>query len=520
MDKIKIALTGASGNMGERLFANLLPEDYVEEIRILDHDKKGTKAILKANKKYLSKVKVFIGSLIDKSVVKELVNGVDYVINLAAAIPPESDKHPDHAIEANEKGVKTLIEVIEEIKEHQPKLIHTSTVGLYGDRCDKHLYGEVGDPLLISPFDIYALTKMRGEFMVLESNIKNWTVIRQTAMLYDKMLAKNIDDGLMFHTCVNSPLEWSTARTSAVLYRNIIRADVKGELNNDNFWKHCFNLTGGEKSRITGYETVELGFKMIGATFYQFFEPNYNATRNFHGLWYSDGYKLENMFHYIGENAYDFWDNVAKQHKLFALGKIVPKKLLKAFIIKPLLEDNNAPMYWYKHHDEARMIAYFGGVKQYENLPKKWDDFNILCKGKDLEGNKVDYEYLRTHPTRLNHFFDIDKPRSELNIDDLNNVAEAHGGKLITKEFKKGDIFKKVEWETQDGERFIATPHTVLYCGHWYNISYKEHAWDFDRLSKKDKIYAQIWYDRHDQNENNYYYFDDKFNAYYKKIGE
>ena len=69
MDKIKIALTGASGNMGERLFANLLPEDYVEEIRILDHDKKGTKTILKANKKYLSKVKVFIGSLIDKSVV-------------------------------------------------------------------------------------------------------------------------------------------------------------------------------------------------------------------------------------------------------------------------------------------------------------------------------------------------------------------------------------------------------------------------------------------------------------------
>ena len=28
-------------------------------------------------------------------------------------------------------------------------------------------------------------------------------------------------------------------------------------LNEDNFWKHCFNLTGGEKNRITGFETVE-----------------------------------------------------------------------------------------------------------------------------------------------------------------------------------------------------------------------------------------------------------------------
>ena len=82
-------------------------------------------------------------------------------------------------------------------------------------------------------------------------------------------------------------------------------------------------------------------------------------------------------------------------------------------------------MYWYKHQDEARMIAYFGGTKQFENLPKKWSDFNILCKGKDLEGNKVDYDYLRSHPTRLEHFFDIDKPRSELTIEDLRKVAEA-----------------------------------------------------------------------------------------------
>ena len=103
--------------------------------------------------------------------------------------------------------------------------------------------------------------------MVLESNIENWTVIRQTAMLYDKLMSKNMDDGLMFHTCVNSPLEWSTARTSATLYRNIIRADVKGELNTDNFWKHCFNLTGGEKNRITGCETMEAGLRIISGSF-------------------------------------------------------------------------------------------------------------------------------------------------------------------------------------------------------------------------------------------------------------
>ena len=516
--KIKVALTGASGNMGERLFATLLPEEYIEEIRILNHDPKGTKEILKKNKKYKNKVVVIDGSLVDESVVKELIKGVQYVLNLAAAIPPESDKHPDHAIEANELGVKNLVKCIEEVKENQPKLIHTSTMGIYGDRCDKHLFGEVGDPLLISPFDIYALTKMRGELMVLESNIASWTVIRQSAMLYDKLMMKNVSDGLMFHTCVNSPLEWTTANISAILYRNIIRRDLAGELNIDNFWKHCFDLGGGAHNRITGFETMDLGFKIIGANFYQFYEPNYNCMRNFHGMWFSDGQKLEELFHYQGDTVEGFWDHVLDTHKYFKMARIVPKKWLKAFIIKPLLKDDNAPMYWYKHHDEARMLAYFNGSDKYEALPKDWKDFNILALGKDSSGNQVDYDYLRNNPTRLNHFFDIDKPRSELDINDLRSVAEAHGGKLITKEFKKGDIYQKVEWENSDGERFIMSPHTVLYCGHWYNISYREHAWDFDRLSKKDKIYAQIWYDQHELDEDRFYYYDDKFQACYRKL--
>ena len=517
--KIKVALTGASGNMGERLFAALLPEEYIEELRILDHDEKGTKKILKANKRYLGKVVVIKGSIADKKVVEELIKGTDYVLNLCGAIPPESDKFPEHAIEANEVGVKVLVECIEAIKENQPRLIHTSTMGIYGDRREKHLFGEVGDPLLISPLDIYALTKMRGELTVIESDIKYWTVIRQSAMLYEAMMSKNISDGLMFHNCVNSPLEWTTSNISATLYRNILRRDVlEGDLNEDNFWKHVFNLGGGAHNRITGFETMEMGFKIIGGNFFQFYEPNYVCFRNFHGVWFYDGQKLEELFHYQGDTVEGFWQHILDTHKYYNMAKIFPKKWLKGMIIKPLLKDSNAPMYWYKHQDEARMNAYFNGSKNYEALPKSWDGFNILALGKDSDGNPIDYEYLRTHANRLNHFFDIDKPRSELDINDLRNVAEGHGGKLITKEFQKGDIYAKVEWEDQDGNRFIMRPHSVLYCGHWNNISYHEHAWDFDRLAKKDQIYAQIWYDQHEKDEDRYYYFDDKFVAQFKDL--
>ena len=78
---------------------------------------------------------------------------------------------PELAIECNEKGVGVLLDVIERA-EPQPKLIHISTMALYGNRNEKHMWGRVGDPLLISPFDLYSLTKMRGEFKVLESGVK------------------------------------------------------------------------------------------------------------------------------------------------------------------------------------------------------------------------------------------------------------------------------------------------------------------------------------------------------------
>ena len=36
------------------------------------------------------------------------------------------------------------------------------------------------------------------------------------------------------------------------------------------------------------------------------------------------------------------------------------------------------------------------------------------------------------------------------------------------------------------------------------NLTYLENCWDFDRLAKTDKIYSQIWYDSHSENEDNF----------------
>lgn len=510
-----VAVTGITGNMGQATLDEIVKLNEIDKFKFLVlEDDKRIKKLLKKHKDSKAKFEIIYGNLKDFETCQKLVQDCDYVVNLAAVIPPHSDKFPLKAIECNEKGVKNLIKAIEGLKK-QPKYIHISTVALYGNRNFKHPWGRVGDPLLVSPFDIYSATKLRGEFAVLESNIKNWAVIRQTAMLHNNMLADNLNDGLMFHTAFNSPLEWATAEDSGLLIANILKSDIKKDLG-DKFWKKVFNLGGGAINCLTGYDTLNDGFKLIGGSAKDFFKPNYNATRNFHGMWFSDGKVLDEMFHYQRQTVDEFWQKILKNHSYYKMGKIVPKSLISTFAIKRLFKDDNSPKYWLKHNDEAKMLAYFGGKEKYDEIGEDWSKFPLLVENRCDDG-KIDYAKLRNVKNAVLIDYHIDINKEKYSLADLQNYAKEHGGKLLSKEFS-GDLYQKLDWETQDGEKFSATPFTVIKAGHWFNPIYKENVWDFDRLAKKDKVFGEIWYDSHDENENNKYFYDEEFNAHYLKI--
>ena len=496
---LKIAITGAPGNMGAEVMHALTGSGIVGKFRVLIYDDKRQKPFLKEYSHLIKDgvVETVYGSLADKNICKYFVSDMDYVINLASVIPPLSDRDPNAAIICNEKGVNALVDAIEGLpKEQQPKLIHISTVALYGSRNEKHPYARVGDPLLVSPFDVYAATKLRGEFRVLESSVENWVVLRQTAMLHRNMLSDNMGDGLMFHTPFNAPLEWVTAADSGRLIEKIIEKDSRSEV--QGFWKKVFNIGALTQNRITGYETLDHGFKIIGGTAKQFFSPKDNATRNFHGVWFSDGQELERLFGYQSQTEQDYWNEISHTHRLYKLGKLLPKSLIRSVTVSRLKGDRNAPAYWQKHGDDAKLLAFFGGQERYEALPKKWDGVHLP--------DRADYAQDDYHPDK--------KPDSEITIEDLREYAKSHGGKLLSNYFKTGDMYAKLTWRTQDGEMFTASAYSVLRAGHWYSPIYEKFEWEFDRLAKKDKIFAQYWYDSHDTDENVKYSFDEQFIAH------
>ena len=279
-----VALTGASGSMGRETLVSLMEVREIEKLRILvkAEDRSFGK---KMKRRYGDRLEVICGDVRNKADCLTLVEGAAYVYHLAAVIPPRADHDTEDAVTTNYDGSVNMVDAVIETG-NTARFIHISTVALYGNRDEKHPWGRVGDPLITSAFDLYGTSKLRAERYLLESSLAHWVVLRQTGILYDNMLMNNISDGLMFHTPWNVPIEWVTARDSGRLMKNILLQTMDG--GEEDFWCGVYNIGGGAGCRQTGYETFDDGFKLIGGSVKSFFEPGWNALRNFHCFWFSE----------------------------------------------------------------------------------------------------------------------------------------------------------------------------------------------------------------------------------------
>lgn len=509
------AVLGGSGNMGREAVKAILYLPFVSQVRLLAHhsngfDFKGLDSDCRKKACFIS------GSITDKKILFDLVNKADVVLNMAAVIPPLSDKKPALAEEVNYKGLINLIDVLRSLPS-RPLYIHISTVALYGNRNAIHPFGRVGDPLLVSAFDAYGASKLRGELAVIESGL-NWVVLRQTGILYPEIMKNNLNDGLMFHTPFNTPLEWVTSKDTARLIAGILAKREEKKLTSS-FYRHVFNIGGGEKMRDTGYEVLKSGFSLMGGKVSDFFSTRSNVTRNFHGIWFYDSCVLEDEFHFQRQSGDDFWKEMAKKKWFYAFGRIVPDRFIKSVILKKAFNDSLCPSYWEKKNDQARLTAFYGSKEAYENINSDWNEFPLFCLDKMPDGSRTDYKLRKKEENaQLTDLgYDYAKKDEDIDYQDLVSVALAHGGKVLSQSFKKGDLYSKVEFENQDGEAFFLTPYAVLRAGHWINPLYKSNVWDFDRLARKDRIYAALYYDSHSKVEDNLYYLDSDFVPHVKK---
>jgi nucleoside-diphosphate-sugar epimerase len=349
----KILLTGAFGEVGIETLKELIRRK-IYDIRVFDlkYDSLNKKNRKKIAKSYINQIKVFWGDLRNYDEVLTAVNKADIVLHIGALIPPAADKFPEEAWKINKGGTKNIIKAME-AQDKKPRLIYTSSISVYGDRI-KDPRINVNDPFNPSMGDEYSITKIEAEKLVQSSNLE-WTIFRLTAIMNPRMKIQPI----MFHLPLDTSLEiCRTADTGYALVQAIECDELFGNI---------YNLSGGEKCRITARDYLKTNFKIFGLD-PNIIPENAYATRNFHCGYYADGDKLEELLHFQRDGLKEHFDAVKEcvPASLKIATKILPKRVIRKYLLRM-----SEPLKAIKRNEEEHIRRFYGSREEFEKLPKK-----------------------------------------------------------------------------------------------------------------------------------------------------
>lgn len=471
----RIFITGGTGNMGSETVNEFLKHTDKFKLRLLVLDTKNERKKLRKYRNNKN-VEVIYGNMKDANVIDQCVKGADFVLHIGALVSPMADDHPEECMKVNYGSTVNIISAIKK----QPNsdnigFAFIGTVGETGDRPSPIHWGRVGDPIKVSMYDYYSVSKVAAERAVIESRLKKWVVLRQSGMLPVNQNAQK--DPITFHQNLNNVLEWSTAKESGRLMVNICEDWIPSS-----FWRNVYNIGSGKKWRFTYYEILERMFGALDVDIKKLYNPKDLALYNFHGQWYSDSDKLEEIAHFRFLDPDEFFDRTNKKTRMIKriplLRRILPTTETFIKTMEETSKKERGPK-WMLDNNKTDWIDSFWGSLENKNNIKTWEEGYELLK-------------LSKEPTYLDHGYDESKPISELDIEDMKKAAEFRGGKCLSETMTKGDLYTLLKWQCHEGHVFEATPYLILKAGHWCPECEKK-AWDHAGWAKQNPFFAQVW---------------------------
>ena len=515
--KKTVFLTGGTGNMGWAAFQEMLKHPDKINIKLLARKSEKNKKLL-APYEFYSNVEIVWGDFMEYDAILKGVTGSDYVLHVGGMVSPAADYKPYSTQKINPGAAANIVKaVLEQPNADDIKVCYIGTVAETGDRNIPIHWGRCGDPIKVSVYDHYAISKVLAERIFVESGLKNWVVMRQSGILYPDLL-HNMEP-IMYHVPLNGMLEWCTVEDSGRLMCNLVLKDSDGSLPEE-FWRSFYNIGSGKEFRLTNYEFEELLLGCIGlGSPKTLFDPNWFTTKNFHGQYYADGDLLNDYLDFREDiTAKDYFDRMAQQVDFyFRIPKYIPTKKLLGAAAKPFMKkiaqtEKWGTLDWIKNKDQDRLTAYYGSYEEWEAIPKSWKNYLLISPEKDSSAADL---------YKLDHGYDENKPEAEWDIADMQKAAEFRGGSVVSKKMTKGDLRTKLTWKCGlCGEEFEASPTLILKGGHWCPNCYlpgigKE--WHYDEIAKNNPFFAQVWYTNHTKEENNVYEFDRIFDGWEAK---
>lgn len=319
----RVLITGGAGSVGLEVIKELHQNKKWYRVKILERK---TPGVIRKLRPYRKDFEIILGDLCNEDILEKAAADVDFVIHLAAVIPPMADRNPDLAERTNVNGTRMLVQALER-KSPSAFFLYTSSISVYGDRV-YNPWITVNDPLLPSDGDEYARTKIKAEKIVKKSRLR-WSILRLSAIMGPQTRL----DPLFFHMPLDTSLEIATARDAGFALVEAIyhRRELSGK---------TFNLSGGEKCRTTYREFLRNVFKVLGLEKLNLPETAF-AQRNFHCGIYADATNLEEILHFQQDTLDDYFQLLAARStflsrtffsifpvviKLFLLNKSEPQR--------------------------------------------------------------------------------------------------------------------------------------------------------------------------------------------------
>ena len=220
----KILITGGAGNLGRTVARNLAENGH--EIRIFD--------LATADFSFTESLKhidVVTGDIQKKADVEQACRGVDWVVHLAAIIPPVSEERPDLSRGVNVDGTRLLLQAMEP----DSRLVFASSTATYGvSQADE---ATVDHPQ--NPIDVYGETKLINERDILAAS-------RPAAMLRIS--------GIAVPALLEIPRPWFFAKNQRMEFIHLddVATAVTRCVDNPETLGKIMNVAGGPSWRMTG----------------------------------------------------------------------------------------------------------------------------------------------------------------------------------------------------------------------------------------------------------------------------
>ena len=354
--------------MGWAGFQELYRRKDKFNIRILARDSKKNRKKLAF---YLADpaVTVIWGDLMKYQDVLEGVTGSDYVLHVGGMVSPAADYYPEKTLKVNVGAAENVAKAVTaQPNASDIRLVYIGSVAQYGDRNPPHHWGNADDPQTPALFDMYALSKIRSEEIFASAGLKHWVSLRQSGILYPGILS--VVNPTAFHVPMGGVLEWATIEDSGRLLANVCEDWVP-----EDFWNKAYNISSGGQYRMTNYEFMNRMLSSLGLpSAEKVFEPQWFALKNFHGMWYKDADRLDEILHFRANIPVDeyFASMKSKLPWFYKLAFLAPSWAVKMFM-KPFAFEKGLGTQWWVENDEEKFLAYYGSREAYDAI-RSWDD--------------------------------------------------------------------------------------------------------------------------------------------------